>query len=140
MQSDEKRLKALKISACAISSVVIVETVLGITAGSLAILSDGAHALLDAISMFILLMATKASLKPADEEHMYGHEKIEPLGGLIGGIILFGTAIFLLIRAVQKILQGAISIAQEWELAGFAAIAYTPVSYTHLTLPTNREV
>jgi cation diffusion facilitator family transporter len=125
MQSGEKRLKALKISACAISSVVVVETVLGITAGSLAILSDGAHALLDAISMFILLMATKASLKPADEEHMYGHEKIEPLGGLIGGIILFGTAIFLLIRAVQKILQGEISIVQEWELAGFAAIAYT---------------
>jgi cation diffusion facilitator family transporter len=125
MQAGEKRLKALKISACAISSVVVVEIVLGFTAGSLAILSDGAHALLDAISMFILLIATKASLKPADEEHMYGHAKIEPLGGLIGGVILFGTGVLLLIRAIQKILQGEISIVQEWELAGFAAIAYT---------------
>jgi cation diffusion facilitator family transporter len=125
MQAGEKRLKALKISACAISSVVVVEIVLGFTAGSLAILSDGAHALLDAISMFILLIATKASLKPADEEHMYGHAKIEPLGGLIGGVILFGTAVLLLIRAVQKILQGEISIVQEWEFAGFTAIAYT---------------
>jgi cation diffusion facilitator family transporter len=125
MQAGEKRLKALKISACAISSVVVVEIVLGFTAGSLAILSDGAHALLDAISMFILLIATKASLKPADEEHMYGHAKIEPLGGLIGGVILFGTGVLLLIRAIQKILKGEISIVQEWELAGFAAIAYT---------------
>jgi cation diffusion facilitator family transporter len=125
MYIGEKRLRALKISASAIASVVIVEVVLGFAAGSLAILSDGAHALLDAISMFILLIATKASLKPADEEHMYGHEKIEPLGGMIGGVILFGTAIFLIMRALQKILQGEIAIVQEWELAGFAAIAYT---------------
>ncbi|MDH7606355.1 MAG: cation-efflux pump [Candidatus Bathyarchaeota archaeon] len=125
MHISEKRLRALKISTCAIASVVIVEVVLGFAAGSLAILSDGAHALLDTISMFILLIATKASLKPADEEHMYGHEKIEPLGGLIGGVILFGTAIFLIIRALQKVLQGEIAIVQEWELAGFAAIAYT---------------
>lgn len=75
--------------------------------------------------MFILLIATKASLKPADEEHMYGHEKIEPLGGFIGGVILFGTAIFLIVRALQKILQGEIAIVQGWELAGFVAIAYT---------------
>ncbi|MEM3783494.1 MAG: cation diffusion facilitator family transporter [Candidatus Bathyarchaeia archaeon] len=125
MHIGEKRLRVLKISTCAIASVVIVEVVLGFAAGSLAILSDGAHALLDAISMFILLIATKASLKPADEEHMYGHEKIEPIGGLIGGVILFGTAIFLIIRALEKILQGEIAIVQEWELAGFAAIAYT---------------
>lgn len=125
MRIGEKRLRALKISTFAITSVVIVEVALGFAAGSLAILSDGAHALLDAISTFILLIATKASLKPADEEHMYGHEKIEPLGGLIGGVILFGTAIFLIIRALQKILQGEITIVQEWESAGFAAIAYT---------------
>ncbi|MGQ9539250.1 MAG: cation diffusion facilitator family transporter [Candidatus Bathycorpusculaceae bacterium] len=125
MRIGEKRLRALKISACAIGSVVVVEIVLGFAAGSLAILSDGAHALLDAISMFILLIATKASLKPADEEHMYGHEKIEPLGGFIGGVILFGTAIFLIVRALQKVLQGEIAIVQGLELAGFVAIAYT---------------
>lgn len=125
MHSGEERLKALKISSFAITSVVIVEFTLGFAVGSLAIISDGAHALLDAVSMFILLFATRVSLKPADEEHMYGHAKIEPLGGLIGGVILFGTALFLLARTVQEIVQGEISIVQEWELAGFAAIAYT---------------
>jgi cation diffusion facilitator family transporter len=125
MRIGEERLKALKISATAIISVIIVEFALGFAAGSLAILSDGAHALLDATSMVVLLLATRASLKPADEEHMYGHEKIEPLGGLIGGVILFGTALFLIARAIQKIVQGEVSIVQEWELAGFMAIAYT---------------
>ncbi|MEM3464163.1 MAG: cation-efflux pump [Candidatus Bathyarchaeia archaeon] len=118
------RLRSLKISAIAISSVVIVEVVLGLAVGSLAILSDGVHALLDAVTMLILLVAAKASLKPPDEEHMYGHEKIEPLGGLIGGVILFGTGILLIIRAVQRLLHGE-PLNQEWELVGFAAIGYT---------------
>ncbi|MEM1539866.1 MAG: cation diffusion facilitator family transporter [Candidatus Bathyarchaeia archaeon] len=120
----ETGLRSLKISAIAISSVVIVEVVLGLAVGSLAILSDGMHALLDAVSMLILLVAAKASLKPPDEEHMYGHEKIEPLGGLVGGVILFGTAVLLIIRAVQRLLHGE-SLNPEWELAGFAAIGYT---------------
>ncbi|MBS7637209.1 cation diffusion facilitator family transporter [Candidatus Bathyarchaeota archaeon] len=124
MPLKETGLRSLKISAIAISSVVIVEVVLGLAVGSLAILSDGMHALLDAVTMLILLVAAKASLKPPDEEHMYGHEKIEPLGGLIGGVILFGTAIFLIIRAVQRLFHGE-PLNQEWELAGFAAIGYT---------------
>jgi len=124
MPFKETGLRSLKISACAISSVAIVEVVLGLAVGSLAILSDGMHALLDAVSMFILLVAARASIKPPDEEHMYGHEKIAPLGGLIGGVILFGTAIFLTIRAVQRLLHGE-PINQEWELAGYAAIGYT---------------
>jgi len=128
MHSVEKssyKLKTLKISAIAITSVFLVEVTLGLTVGSLAILSDGAHALLDALTMFILLITTTASLKPPDEEHMYGHEKIESLGGLTGGIILLVTAIFLTIQSVLRLLENKSYLVSEWELAGFVAIAYT---------------
>ncbi|MEM2419649.1 MAG: cation diffusion facilitator family transporter [Candidatus Bathyarchaeia archaeon] len=125
MGPNDRRLKALKFSALAITSVVLIEFTLGFAVGSLAIISDGAHALLDAISMFILLVATKVSLKPSDEEHMYGHEKVESLGGLVGGLILFATALILIARALQRVIQGEISIVHGLEFAGFAAIAYT---------------
>ena len=125
MHTEKERLRTLKISAFAIASVVVVEVVLGLVVGSLAILSDGAHALLDTIAMFILLVATRASLKPPDEEHMYGHEKIEPLGGLIGGVILVGTAIFLIMESVLRLVRNELYIVPEWEFAGFIAIAYT---------------
>ncbi|MEM1536521.1 MAG: cation-efflux pump [Candidatus Bathyarchaeia archaeon] len=125
MHISQGRLRALKISAFAIASVAIVEFASGMLAGSLAIISDSAHAMLDAISTFILLYATKASTKPSDEEHMYGHEKFESLGGLVGGIVLFGTALYLVVRALQKILTGELFIVKEWEVIGFAAIAYT---------------
>lgn len=109
----------------AITSVAFVEIVLGFFIGSLAILSDGVHALLDATSMIILLITTKASLKPPDQEHMYGHEKMEPIGGLIGGIILFGTALLILAEAIRRLLGNENRLILGLEFAGFAAIAYT---------------
>lgn len=119
------KLKALKTSTIIILSVALVEVVLGFLSGSLAILSDGTHALLDAISMAILLIVIKASLKPPDQDHMYGHEKMEPLGGLIGGIILFGTGLLIFSEAVRRLLKNENRIVLGLEFTGFAAIAYT---------------
>jgi cation diffusion facilitator family transporter len=122
---NSNKLRILKISAVAITSVVLVEFILGLAVGSLAILSDGAHALFDAITSFVLLAATNASLKPPDEEHMYGHEKIESVGGLIGGIALIGLAILLIFEAVLRIVENKPYINTGLELAGFIAIGYT---------------
>ncbi len=118
------KLKALKLSTIAISSVVIVELSLGLIVGSLAIISDGLHALLDASTTFVLLIATRASLKPPDEEHMYGHEKFESIGGLIGGIALIGVALLIIYEAILKIVNNQ-TINTEIQYIGFIAIGYT---------------
>lgn len=125
MSNGEGKIRTLLISTIAIFSVVFVEVSLGLLVGSLAIVSDGVHALLDATTMFILLLTTRASMKPPDEEHMYGHEKIESLGGFVGGIILLGTAAFLALESILRIIRNELYIVQEWKFAGFAAIAYT---------------
>jgi cation diffusion facilitator family transporter len=119
------KLKSLKLSAIAILSVVIMEVFLGLIVGSLAILSDGVHALLDTLATFTLFIATRVSLKPPDEEHMYGHEKFESIGGLLGGIVLIGVALLIIVSAVLRVLENKSYINQELELAGFIAIGYT---------------
>jgi cation diffusion facilitator family transporter len=118
------KLTSLKRSTIAISSVVLVEVILGLAAGSLAIVSDGLHASLDAVTTLILFLATRASLKPPDEEHMYGHEKFEAIGGLTGGVALIGIALLIMYEAVVKIMQST-SINPELEYAGFIALGYT---------------
>jgi cation diffusion facilitator family transporter len=102
-----------------------VEVLLGLTVGSLAILSDGLHALLDALTTLALFIVTRVSLKPPDEEHMYGHEKFEPIGGLIGGIVLIGIAILIMIEAVLRLIENKPYINLGLEYAGFIAIGYT---------------
>ncbi|MCJ7762079.1 cation-efflux pump, partial [Candidatus Bathyarchaeota archaeon] len=88
------------------------------------ILSDGLHAMLDAMTTIMLFAATKAALKPPDEEHTYGHEKFESIGGLIGGIVLIGIALLVIYEAVMKLMQGT-GVNAGLELAGFVAIGYT---------------
>lgn len=118
------KLRALKLSAIAIALVVIVEVTIGLFVNSLAILSDGLHALFDAVTGIMLFAATRAALKPPDEEHTYGHEKFESIGGLIGGIVLIGVALLVLYEAATKLMQGT-GVNEGIEFAGFVAIGYT---------------
>jgi cation diffusion facilitator family transporter len=117
------KLKALKISAGAILSVVIVEVTVGLIVNSLAILSDGLHALLDALSSVMLFFAVRASIKPPDEEHTYGHEKFETIGGLIGGMILISVAFLIFYEAAVRLIANS-KITTGIEYAGFIAIGY----------------
>ena len=118
------KLRVLKISAVAIASVVLVEVVLGLVVDSLAILSDGLHASLDVVTSVMLFVATREALKPPDEEHTYGHEKFEPIGGLAGGIVLIGVGVLVIYEAVSKLMQGG-GVNTALGIAGFFAIGYT---------------
>lgn len=121
---NEYKLRSLKRSGIAIVSVIFVEIILGLAVNSLAIVSDGLHATLDALTTFILFWATRASLKPPDEDHMYGHQKFEAIGGLAGGISLIAGALVIMYEAVLKIMaRQAVNFGLEY--VGFAAIAYT---------------
>src|SRR5208283_555350 len=119
------KLRALKISAVAIFSVVIVELSIGYFVNSLAIQSDGLHALLDVVSTVMLFFAVRASIKPPDEEHTYGHEKFETIGGLIGGIVLIGVAFLIFYEAALRLTGLAnAQINQGVAYAGFIAVGY----------------
>jgi len=112
----------LQLSFIAIVSVVVIEGIIGLVTNSLAILSDAAHALFDSLTTLILLITTKLALKPPDEEHLYGHGKIEPIGGLIGGVALIGLAAFLIIEAGIRI---SLNVKIEHLPIGFWAVGYT---------------
>ena len=113
----------MKISAFAIFSVVIIEVTLGLLINSLAIMSDGLHALLDAVSSVMLFFAVRAAMKPPDEEHTYGHEKFETIGGLIGGIVLIAVAFLIFYEAAMRLINPP-QLNPGIEYAGFIAIGY----------------
>lgn len=113
----------LQLSLFAILSVVFVESLIGLATNSLAILSDAGHALFDTTTTLMLLLTTRISMKPPDEEHLYGHGKIESIGGLIAGLALLALASFLVVEAGLKFLSGGVRVHHG--VIGFAAIGYT---------------
>jgi len=123
MTQDDK-LRALRWSFYGISSVMLVEFLGGFLANSLAVISDAAHASLDAITTFWLLYATRLSLKPPDANHTYGHEKIETIGGQLGGIALIGIAALLFYYSIARLLEGS-AMARELTSIALLAVIYT---------------
>lgn len=116
---------ALRLSLAAITSVFIFEFAAGISTNSLALITDGTHALLDAVVTAILIIATTLALKPRDTDHPYGHGKIETIGGFIGGAALFVVAIFFIYEASVRIAgAGSVPLVNPGAI-GFAAIIYT---------------
>lgn len=98
-----QKTRVLQISLIAIFSAFVVELVFGLISNSLGLITDSVHALLDSVVTAILLLAARMAIKPPDEDHTYGHGKIESLGGMIGGIAIFLIAVFFIYEAIQRL-------------------------------------
>lgn len=112
-----QKTKVLQISLLAIFSAFIVELVFGLVSNSLGLITDSIHALLDSVVTVILLLAARMAIKPPDEEHTYGHGKIESLGGMIGGIAILLIAGLFIYESIQRLQSPLPSL-----LPGFFAI------------------
>lgn len=98
-----RKTRVLQISLLAIFSAFVVELVFGLISNSLGLITDSVHALLDSVVTAILLLAVRMAIKPPDEEHTYGHGKIESLGGMLGGIAIFLIAVFFIYESIERL-------------------------------------
>ncbi|MBF0195761.1 MAG: magnetosome biogenesis CDF transporter MamB [Magnetococcales bacterium] len=85
---------------------VVFKGVLGALSGSAALVADSFHSSADVIASSVTMVSLRISGKPADEDHAYGHGKIQFISSAIVGIILLTGAIFILIGAVKNIIVG----------------------------------
>ncbi len=81
-----------------------------ILTGSLSFLSETVDTLTDIFFIILTIYSLYISQKPPDYQHMYGHSKIDSIGGLIQGIILINLYCFLIYLAAQTILSNTYAI------------------------------
>ena len=81
----------------------IAQIVGGLIAQSQALVADGFHTLSDLVTDFVVLIAAKMASKDADEDHPYGHERIETIATVILGIALGAVAIGIALDAVNRL-------------------------------------
>jgi len=82
---------------------ITAKTAIGLWTGSLAILTDAVHSLLDLGASIITYFSVRISDKPSDREHHFGHGKVESLGALLQILFLLGACVGIILRAVDKI-------------------------------------
>ena len=79
------------------------KAVVGVIAGSFAIVMDAVNNLSDALSSVITIVGTKLSMKPADREHPFGHGRIEYFSAIIIAVIVLSAGITSLFESVKKL-------------------------------------
>ena len=79
----------------------------GLLGKSQALVADGMHTLADLSTDFIVLYASKRAAKEADEDHPYGHGRIETLASMLLGVILAGVGIGIGVRGVDSVFTPA---------------------------------
>src|SRR6201987_4764778 len=94
----------------------------GLLTGSLAILSEAGHSLIDLSATVLTYFAVRLSGKPADKEHQYGHGKVESVTALAETALLFLLTAVGVWEAAQRLI-GAEAHAVEATAAAFAIIA-----------------
>lgn len=95
------------ISIIADGVLTIGKIIAGILASSSSLVSDGVHSASDIISTIIVLIGAKISLKAADKEHPFGHERLESIASIILAMILVGTAFILGFNGIKAIIEFA---------------------------------
>lgn len=124
----EKRRVALTSVAAAVALTTF-KIVVGLATGSLGILSEALHSALDLVAAVITLVAVRASGRPADAAHSYGHGKIENLSALFETVLLLGTCVWIIVEAVERLTLKQVEIdASVWAFAVMAISIVIDVS------------
>ncbi len=86
---------------------------IGMIAGSAALVADGFHSLADVLSDVGILLALKASTRPPDKNHPYGHHSFETLGATLVALFMLFTAVMIGRDAIVNLINGT-NMHPEW--------------------------
>lgn len=101
----DKKVKVARLSIYSNTMLILLKLVVGFISGSVSIISEAIHSTMDLLASVIAFFSVKASSKPADEEHPYGHGKYENVSGVIEAVLIFVAAIWIIVEGIKKIIH-----------------------------------
>jgi cation diffusion facilitator family transporter len=118
----EKRSVATN-SVFAALAITALKLVVGVSTGSLGILSEAAHSALDLVAAVITLFSVRVSDKPADADHQYGHGKFENFSAFIETALLLLTCVVIVYEVCKRLFFHHVHI--EPNLAAFLVMFFS---------------
>ena len=107
-------------SVIAALAITLLKIIVGITTGSLGVLSEAAHSGLDLLAAVITFFSVRVSDKPADADHQYGHGKVENFSAFIETGLLLLTCFWIVYQAIRRLFYHHVEI--EPTLAAYAVL------------------
>jgi len=121
---------AAALSIASNSILIALKLAAGAITGSIAIITEAIHSLIDLVASVIAFVSVRKADEPADEEHPYGHEKVENLAATIEGILILVGAAVIVYEATHRLVVGSSveSLGVGIAVMGFSVLANLVVS------------
>jgi cation diffusion facilitator family transporter len=119
------KTRAAAVSIASNSLLILLKLAAGVITGSIAIITEAIHSSIDLIASVIAFFSVRKADEPADQSHLYGHEKVENLAaGIEGMLILFGAGV-IVFESLRRLSAGS---HVETLGVGIAVIAFSAVA------------
>ncbi len=116
----QKRGAALMsmLAACCMTALKMIA---GLLTGSLGMLSDAAHSGLDLLGAALTFFSVRVSDKPADEDHPYGHARVETLSAFTETFLMGASCVWIIVEAILRIFVAPVTVRPSvWPFAVLA--------------------
>lgn len=95
--------RTARLSIWSNSLLIILNFTVGFISGSVSIISEGIHTIMDLLAAIMAYFSVRISDTPPDEKHPYGHGKFENISGVIEALLIYVASGWIIYEAVQKI-------------------------------------
>lgn len=119
----ERKEQAAAWSIVASAIITVGKGVAGFATGSLALISDAAHSVVDVAATTLTYLAVRTANKPADEKHHYGHGKVESLAALFETALLFILSGAVAYEGIRRLMAGESDISWSWAAIGVLLVS-----------------
>lgn len=106
-------------------SLMAIKLIAGIFGHSAALISDAVNSASDVICTVIVIIGVTISSKPLDEDHPYGHERLECVVSILLAVLLFATGLFVGYGGIMSLIEGTYRQAEKPTVLAIGAVVIT---------------
>jgi len=119
-----EKTRAAGLSIASNTFLILLKVIAGTVTGSVAILTEAMHSSIDLIASIVAFVSVRKADEPADETHLYGHEKIENLAAVIEGMLILVGSGVIVFESIRRLVVGSDIHSVDF---GIAVVAFSAV-------------
>lgn len=116
---------AAKLSIVVVTGLIVLKVTVAAVTGSLSVLAQAVDSFLDLFAVVLTLFAVSIATKPADEEHPFGHGKVENISAIVQALLIFAAGGWIIYSAVRRMIDG---VSLELTEAGIGAMVVSIIA------------
>jgi cation diffusion facilitator family transporter len=139
MDVQKKKSRVALLSVISNSILVLLKLAVGLLINSVSVISEAIHSGMDLAAAIIAWFSVRTSSKPADENHPFGHGKIENISGTVEALLIFLAAGWIIYEAIMKFLHPEPVETAFWGVTVMLISAITNIVVSRRLFKTGKE-